>query len=138
MSHDNEVFEFTNMFCLRVYNLYFWPSSSKRFLMTYLILIFKRYIINLHNNHSRTQKNLHAVNAWAGIVGRNLIDPCLLPNRLEAIRIIILFIITVLTNLLEDVYVITRSCVCLMHDGEPPHFTWNVHEFLNQTHSVVG
>lgn len=102
----------------------------------------RRGITNLHNSHEYSNQNPHItithhyqrefkINVWAGILGRYLVGPVILPNRLNGASYL-LFLQNTLPELLEDLPLQLRLDMWYMHDGAPPHFSMNVREFLNQ------
>lgn len=101
-------------------------------------------VINSHNLHVWSEENPHAtiqtrhqrqfhINVWAGIIGRYLLGPFVLPNRLNG-QLYLEFLQQQLPQLLEDVDIASRENMWFMHDGAPPHFSLIVRGHLNRVY----
>ena len=99
-------------------------------------------IVNFHNTHVWAYENPHAtvesrhqqrfsLNVWAGLVGDHLIGPYVLPNRLNG-QAYLTFLRDDLPDLLDDIPLLTRQRMWLMHDGAPAHFLLEVRRHLNE------
>ena len=126
------------------------PDFPNYVLFTDECICTREGIFNSRNSHIWAEENPHAtfnrsyqerfsVNMWAGIVGRRLIGPYMLPRRLTG-NIYINFLRNALPELLEDVPLNFRQNMWFQHDAAPPHFTLGAREFLNETFDrrVIG
>ena len=114
---------------------------SERILMTDEACFSRNGFTNIRNYHQWADENPHAtrvianqhlfsINVWAGIIGKNLLGPVELPQRLNGQQYMD-FLMTELPNLLDEVPIGNRINMWFMHDGAPPHFALGVREFLN-------
>lgn len=99
-------------------------------------------IRNFHNNHIWAEENPHAivecnhqqqfsVNVWAAILGNYLIGPFFLPARLNG-HTYRRFLEENLPILLEEVPIVIRDRMWLLHDGAPAHFSVEARNYLNR------
>lgn len=99
-------------------------------------------IVNLHNLHHWSHKDQNprvkrqssfqrkfSVNVWAGVIGRNLIGPYFLPERLNG-DIYLNFLINDLPELVVPVLE-EGVPIVFQNDGCPAHYQLNVREHLN-------
>ncbi|GBN01954.1 hypothetical protein AVEN_159623-1 [Araneus ventricosus] len=95
------------------HNLHVWASS------------------NPHGTRPREYQKCFSVNAWAGIVDDNLIDPYILPFRLDS-RTCLTFLQQVLPELLQPVAANIQAHMWFQfqHDGAPSHFSLDVRSAL--------
>jgi hypothetical protein len=99
--------------------------------------IFNFHVYNDENPHaiseSRHQHRFPAVNVWAGMMGKHLIGPVYLPNRLNGENYLE-FLRNDLPALLEDVPLLDRRNHWFLHDGAPAHFLRNVRQHLDEVY----
>lgn len=118
------------------------PNFTSRILFTDEAGFTRDGIFNFHNNHVWADENPHefvesrhqhrfSLNVWLGILGDRLIGPVFFPNRLTG-ELYLNFLRNDLPPLLEDVPLIDRLHIWLMHDGAPAHFSIAVRNFLNE------
>lgn len=99
-------------------------------------------IFNMHNYHSWSFENPHAVrrhsfqhqfsvNLWTGVFNRQLIGPFELPTRVNG-EAYLSFLQNNLPEMLEDVNLAVRRQMYFQCDGAPCHFARNVKEYLNE------
>ena len=72
------------------------------------------------------------MNVWCGGLGNKLIGPFVFDNNLTGITYEV-FLRNELLGLLEDIPLMTRSQMYFQHDGDPPHYTRHVREYLNES-----
>lgn len=103
-------------------------------------------ITNLHNLHhwAPGDQNPHvtrqtsfqqkfSVNVWAGVIGRHLIGPHYLPDRLTG-PVYLQFLETNLPELLAEIHVFDEDVpIVFQHDGCPAHFQREVREHLDNS-----
>lgn len=100
-------------------------------------------IFNSHNFHEYAEENPHAkvvkhfqrefrVNVWAGIINNFVVGPVFLPRRLTGENYLA-FLREDLPELMDDLPLLVRANMWFLHDGAPPHYTLDVHQFLNNT-----
>lgn len=88
-------------------------------------------IFNYHNEHFWAHENPHmvhesnyqvrfSVNVWAGIIGDQLVGPCVIPERLNADNYLE-FLNANLPGLLEDIPLLVRRDMWVQIDGAPSH-----------------
>lgn len=102
-------------------------------------------IFNFHNFHSYDYENPHtffeakhqhrfpALNVWAGIMGKHLIGPFYLPNRLNG-ETYLQFLTNDLPDLLDDIPLLDKRNHWFLHDGAPAHFARNVRQHLDEVY----
>lgn len=116
-------------------------NFSSKILFTDEKCFTRRGVTNVHNEHNYAQENPHVVkikhfqhefsiNVWMGIVNNHLVGPFRLPHRLNG-NSYLEFLQEQLPGLLEDIPLVLRQKMWLMHDGAPPHFTRNVRDHLH-------
>lgn len=120
------------------------PLFDRHILFTDEANFSRNSIRNFHNNHLWADENPYAIvesnhqeqfslNVWAGIIDDYLIGPFFLPRRLDG-QSYLHFLEEDLPPMLEDLPILLRNQMWLMHDGAPPHFSLRVREFLNYTY----
>jgi hypothetical protein len=72
---------------------------------------------------------------WEGIIGDVLVGSHVLPQRLTG-NSYRHFLENDLPTLLEDLPLVIRAHMWFMHDGDPPHFSITVREFLDNMYPV--
>jgi len=98
-------------------------------------------LFNAHNMHYWAEENPFVIrersfqvrwnlNIWAGIIGNELIGPCVLPNRIRGNNYAD-FLRDNLPDLLEDVPLNIRQTMWFQHDGAPPHNSRRVRHYLD-------
>lgn len=98
-------------------------------------------LFNTHNMHYWAEENPFLIrersfqvrwklNIWAGIVGNEIIGPCVLPNRVGG-NDYADFLEENLPNLLEDFPLNIRRTMWFQHDGAPPHNSRRVRNYLD-------
>lgn len=99
-----------------------------RILFTDDSLLTRKGIFNAHNMHYWAEENPFVIrernfqiswklNIWAGIIGDQLIGPCVLPNRMRGDN----YVEFLIENLLEDLSLYMREMMWFQYDGVPPH-----------------
>ena len=85
------------------------------------------------NPHETRVTNFHrrfSVNVLYGVLGNRFIGPFVFDNNLTG-NTYETFLRDVLPGLLEDIPLMIRSQMYFHHDGDPPHYTRLVGEYLN-------
>ena len=72
------------------------------------------------------------MNLWCGLLCNKLIIPCVFDNNLTG-NTYEVFLRNGLPGLLEDILLMIRSQIYFKHDGAPPHYTWHMREYLNES-----
>ncbi|KAJ8948184.1 hypothetical protein NQ318_010457 [Aromia moschata] len=102
----------------------------------------KNGITNLHNAHAWADEKPHttvvshyrhqfqSINIWAGIIGKFLIGPFVLPERLNG-QLYLEFLQNDFPDFIEDLPLETRRNMYFIHDGSPTHYSVGVREHLN-------
>jgi len=73
-----------------------------------------------------------SVNVWCGVLGNKLIGTFVFDNNLTG-NTYEAFLRNELSGLLEDIPLMIRSQMYVQHDGAPPHYTWHVRDYLNES-----
>ena len=100
-------------------------------------------INNSRNVHTWSHDNPHEtrvtkfqrrflVNVLCGLLGNKLNGPFVFDNNLTG-NIYEVFLRNELPGLLEEIPLMIRSQTYFQHDGAPPHYTWHVREYLNES-----
>ena len=72
------------------------------------------------------------MSVWCSLLGNKLIGPFVFDNNLTG-NTYEVFLWNVLPGLLEDNLLMIRSQMYFQHDEAPPHYTWHVREYLNES-----
>lgn len=118
------------------------PQFSQRILWMDESTFTRNGITNARNLHRWSISNPHlkrestfqvqfSVNVWAGLIGRYLIGPVILPATLRGETFLSL-LRDDLPDLLEDVPILALQRMYLQMDGCPAHYSLNVRNFLNE------
>jgi len=73
-----------------------------------------------------------SVKVWCGVLGNRLIGPFVFDNNLTG-KTYEAFLRNELPGLLEDIPLLIRSKMYFQHDGDPPHYTRHVRDYLNES-----
>ena len=87
---------------------------------------------NPHATIARSHQHRICVNVWARIVDNFLLDPYILPERLNA-NTHLIFLQNVLPELLHPIPLNFRRSMRFQHDGASPHFGNAVRGYLTAT-----
>ena len=72
------------------------------------------------------------MNVWCGVLGNKLIGPFVFDNNLTR-NAYEVFLRNELPGLLEDILLMIWSQMYFQHDGAPPHYTWHMTDYLNES-----
>jgi len=87
---------------------------------------------NPHETSVTKFQRRFSVKVWCGLLSNKLIRPFVFDNNLTG-NTYEVFLRNVLPGLLEDIPLMIRSQMHFQHDGAPPHYTWHVREYLNES-----
>jgi hypothetical protein len=101
-------------------------------------------VANLQSLHELALENPHAtwqstfqhrctVNVWASVINKYWIGFYIIEEHIGRDQYT-QFLEATLPLLLEDVHLDIRARMWFQHDGAPPHFTWQVRNFLDINH----
>jgi len=145
--HDNRVQHLEPGDSAQCMDLCSWITAHPQLLsvivFTYEASFTRDGINNSRNVHTWSHDNPHetsvtkfqrrfSVNVWCGLLGNKLIEPSVFDNNLTG-NMYEVFLRNELPGLLEDIPLMTRSQMYFQHDGAPPHYTWCVKEYLNES-----
>ena len=80
---------------------------------------------NPHGTRVTNFQRRFSVNVWCGVLGNSVKE-----NTYEA------FLRNELPGLFEDIPFMVRSQMHFQHIGAPPHYTWHVREYLNESFPI--
>ncbi|XP_076280938.1 uncharacterized protein LOC143209337 [Lasioglossum baleicum] len=119
------------------------PTFVKYILWTDESLFTREGCFNAHNLHvwsvenplalrEREAQHRWSVNFWAGNVDKQILGPCILPDKLDGPRFRV-FLEHTLPNLMDDVPLAIRQNMFFQMDAAPAHHAVSVRTHIDQT-----